>query len=115
MCGPFFCTDLFHVCVQLHLRRVGVEGFPHPVLKEPALKEGKGKSLAVEEKRIPERTVIMAVDDLPEVVKDIKKKGVGGNSLKRLGSDNMFSIGNGSNSFQRNDRKGDPLGPLGND
>ncbi|XP_024378692.1 uncharacterized protein [Physcomitrium patens] len=83
---PFLSrADEVNLHAQLHLRRAGVEGavqiVPQPVVKAPPPKQ---RNPSFEEERKGE--------DKPPTTssEDLKKKGISGNTLRRLSTDSLF-------------------------
>ena len=104
-CCEMCDLSLISKFLQLHLRRAGVEGalqvVPQPLARTPAPKQ-RNTSYEEEEKR-DDKVTSAAVDERPEV--DIKKKGINGNTLRRLSNDNLFPSNSSSAEEIKNDER----------
>ncbi|KAG0594894.1 hypothetical protein M758_UG120100 [Ceratodon purpureus] len=95
---PFLSrADEVNLHAQLHLRRAGVEGarqvVPQSLARNPAPKQ---RNTSFEERKRDEKETSTVVDERPEVDRDMKKKGLNGNTLRRLSTDNLFPTNSSS-------------------
>jgi hypothetical protein len=88
------------------LRRAGVEGalqvVPQPLVARAPAPKQRNPSFEEERKRA-EKVTSAAVDERPEVDRDVKKKGINGNTLRRLGTDTLFPSNSSSAEESKNE------------
>lgn len=104
---PFLSrADEVNLHAQLHLRRAGVEGalqvVPQPLVARAPAPKQRNPSFEEERKR-DEKVTSAAVDERPEVDRDVKKKGINGNTLRRLGTDTLFPSNSSSAEESKNE------------
>lgn len=93
--------------MQLHLRRAGVEGalplVPQSLARAPVSKQRN--TTFEEENKKDDKVASAAIDERIEVNRDLKKKGISGNTLGRLRSD-LFPSNLSSAEENKNEDKG---------